>query len=191
MKCYLIYQTLLVSATCFSAHCQSEKSNSKISNVQDDVFKVWLKDTVATVQKSERQTEGSFKKIEFVVAPDSLFFELKKTYQFQSIQKVDKKEVSDILSLLKDYGELPTGSYSLSFITNQSFYPSSFKTLKYDFVNEIKKIKIIEGDVISEYKYIRGRLSGKKVTRKSASEIRAVIYEFDWKNDKLVKRKIE
>lgn len=191
MKSYLIYLTLLVSTTCFSAQCQSEKSNLKISNVQDDVFKDWLKDTVATVQKSQRQTEGSLKKVEFVIAPDSLAFDLNKTYQFQSTQKVDKKEVSNVLSLLKDYDELPRASYSLSFITNQSFYPSSVNTLKYDFVNEIQKIKIIEGDVISEYKYIRGRLSGKKVVRKSAPEIGAVIYEFDWKNDKLVKRKIK
>lgn len=105
MKNSLIYLMLFFTAF-LNARCQSGKDNEKILDVQNQVFKDWLIDTLVVLKKIPERFGGNLTRTEFVIPPDSLSFELIKTYDFNSIQKVDRGEVSDVLSLLNDYDGL-------------------------------------------------------------------------------------
>ncbi|WP_233260962.1 hypothetical protein, partial [Pedobacter sp. HMWF019] len=63
---------------------------------------------------------------------------------------------------------------------------------KYDFVAEIEDIVIQTTQTRTEYNYIRGRLSDKKVQSllKSADQNDG-LYDFIWEHSKLIKRKVK
>ncbi|HLP04616.1 MAG TPA: hypothetical protein VK152_04225 [Paludibacter sp.] len=79
------------------------------------------------------------------------------------INLIKDTSISKILSILKEYKEIPTKDFILSFRNVVSYYPSEIPNHRYGFVEDVKDIKIEffnERKTIN-YEYIRGRLSSK------------------------------
>ncbi len=173
--------------------CQSTvKSTAIVMPVQDKLFKQWVKDTTAMIKLNPDVMENGLVKFQIVLEADSLLLSIFKTYEFDSKNKIVNYEISNVISLLREYAELPKGNYKLSFVTEKSFYSSTIKELKYDFDSNLNKIIVKTSHTNTEYKYIRGRLSGKKVLKLDTKvENRNYdLYDFVWIGDKLTKRKL-
>ncbi len=193
MKNCVVY-ILLLFVGAISTKCRfGEKKKDVISlNQNEVVFKKWLVDTLITLNKEPSKLSEELTNSKQIVADDSLSFSIIKTYKFFSNERVKEPVVTNVLSLLKEYDELPTVNYSLSFSTEELFYTSTVSNLKYYFISEIKGIKIRTAEANIEYKYIRGRLSGKRIqTNSNPLNKTVVIYDFDWNGNKLLKRKVE
>lgn len=192
MKNCMIY-FLLFFVGVLGAKCQSgEKKKDLIPlNQQDRIFKKWLVDTLTILNKEPSKLNEKLTSSKIIVADDSLSFNIIKAYEFSSMEGTKGPVVTNILSLLKDYDELPRVNYFLSFNTEELFYTSTSPNLKYDFVSEIKGIKIRTAESNIDYKYIRGRLSGKRIQSNSkAHNKKAILYDFDWNGGKLLKKKL-
>jgi hypothetical protein len=128
---------------------------------------------------------------EIFIGTDSLSLELKKYYNFNwsmpdSIKT--ENEVQKVLYLLKEYDEYPTDKFEISFNTMDYFYPSQVDQLRFEEVFEIQNLRVISTKDTSTYQYIRGRLSGKKVTSKDCENVEL---DFIWDNNELKKIRLK
>lgn len=183
---------LVLIFCCFViAGCQSQEKTAAIAfPEQDEIFKIWLRDTLDVIKKHPDRIGGGLVKSEVKVAEDSLLFDEIKTYEFNAGTETGNKEILNVIALLKDYDEVPKVDYQLSFVVQTSFSPSMVPQLKSDYLFELQNIIVRTVETISEYDYIRGRLSGKKVSpgRKDSNQKEGT-YDFLWQGRKLVKRK--
>jgi hypothetical protein len=166
----------------------SDSMNSLVMN-SDQIFKNWLKDTLIYLYNWQKEKETNIVKKEIYISDDSLSIKTN-SYYATLINGSEQQtgEISKIIDLLKEYEELPLKSFKLSFVYYVFYQPSSVEQLRYDFVKEIKDLEIIEGDIKSNFSYIRGRLSGKEVTKNGSSGKQEIIKtDFIWKGDTLVK----
>ncbi|HWW40025.1 hypothetical protein [Pedobacter sp.] len=195
MKKRILYfgNLLIISICLLIASCHSKKTNTAINiPKQEQVFKEWLRDTLATIKVNPDKITDGLVKSQFVVADDSLLVSELKDYEFHSKRRSSNKEISNVISLLKEYDEIPKGNFELSFTTKKSYEPSVIADFKYDFVAEMEDIVIQTTQTRTEYNYIRGRLSDKKVQSllKSADQNDG-LYDFIWEHSKLTKRKVK
>ncbi len=176
-------------------HNTSENSERLIN--RDHEFKRWLIDTLYELNNSNQNIVNKSKGIkkEITVSPDSLGLSIIDKYDsiVASNEDFKQKDVRDLIMLFREYEEFPKGNFILSFQTDYFYTPSMVPKLPYDMTFNIDNIKIIEqGEVISYYSYIRGRLSYKEVMqftpdgRKKNERI-----NFIWDGKKLIKRKLE
>jgi hypothetical protein len=166
---------LLTLTACNSNKNKISKNNKNIE------FKSWITDTVPILNSH------LFMEHEIIFGTDSLSLRLKKYYSFnwsrQDSIKTDN-EVQKVLYLLKKYDELPPNKFEISFNTMDYFYPSRVDQLRFEEVFEIQDLRVISTKDTSTYGYIRGRLSGKKVTVKDGKSKK---YDFIWDNNELKK----
>jgi hypothetical protein len=177
-------------------HLNDLRRSIKTNN--DSAFKVWLSDSLQTlksnlIHKKENQLE--LKKIQFNVGEDSLSLEILQQYQLKITSKSLAKANDDIkliIDLLKSYDELPNKEFLLRFIVVDDYYPSSAQNLIYDDLMEIRNLQAIESSptIISSYTYIRGRLNDKKVIQELNNKEVTTQYNFIWKDQNLIKQKI-
>ena len=177
-----------------NAKCQSKPIKSHeviITNSQDEVFKKWVKDTLNIIKKKPDKLNGGLINVKFKLADDSLLLDEVKSYKYKSGDKITDKTISNVIDLLNEYNELPKSNYELSFTTVTSFSSSPISRLKYDYTFEFESIILKYLDNEIEYKYIRGRLSGKTVRLDdNISGSKKIIYDFVWKDNELVKVRI-
>lgn len=182
---------ILVFGYLTTASCQSKiESTAVILPEQDKLFKQWVKDTTAMIKMNPDSMLNGLVKSQVVVGADSLLLSDFKTFEFDSKNKIECKEISNVISLLKEYDELPKDNYKLSFVAEKSFSSSMANGRKYDFDSELKNVIVKTFHTNTEYKYIRGRLSGKKVFKSDIKDGSYDQYDFVWDENKLIKRKL-
>lgn len=182
---------VLVFGYLTTASCQAKvESTAVIIPEQDKLFKQWVKDTTTKIKKNPDLMLNGLVKSQIVVDADSLLLSDFKTFEFDSKNKIECKEISNVISLLKEYDELPKDNYHLSFVVEKSFSSSMANGLRYDFDSELKNVIVKTFRTNTEYKYIRGRLSGKKVFKSDIKDENYDLYDFVWEGDKLIKRKL-
>jgi len=185
-----LYLTIFFGLVTTSS-CQTKVENTVIKvSKKDRLFKQWVKDTTAIIKKHPDIISNGLVKSQIVVAEDSLLFSDFKTYEFDSKSIIKNDEISNVISLLREYKELPRDNYKLSFVVGKNYYPSMFDDFKYDFTYELKNISLKTFHTNTEYSCIRGRLSGKKVFKVKNLDKSTIynLYDFVWEGDKLIKR---
>lgn len=185
---------ILVFGYLTTASCQSKiKSTAVVIPHQDSLFKQWVKDTTDIIKKKPDKMIDGLVKSQFRVGEDSLSITEQKVYEFDSRYNSNSKEISNVLFLLKEYNEIPRGNYKLSFVSEKFFSSPIITGIKYDLSSELKDILIKTSQEKIEYKYIRGRLSGKKVFKINSSikNQNYDLYDFDWNKNNLIKRKVK
>jgi len=174
-----------------TASCQSKvKSTAIVMPKQDKLFKQWIRDTTAVMNKHLNVISNGLIKSQIVIAPDSLLFSDFKTYEFDSKNMIKNDEISNVVSLLREYDELPSKNYKLSFMVEKNYSPSMSEGSKYDFDSELKNILVKTSQSNTEYSYIKGRISGKKVFKANVKNKNYNLYDFVWEGDKLIKRRL-
>lgn len=154
----------------------------------DSSFKKWAIDTIRILNATSYDT--SLKKISYYFSEDSLTLIISDNYQFVYTHQPNKidRNCRNLLSLLKEYGELPPLYSNCSFSIKVSFYPSVVKERLYDYVYEWDNIEIKTKNESLKYGYIRGRLNGKKILINNPKD--SAYYEFIWKDNTLTKVKM-
>lgn len=171
------------------AGCQSKPTTLTFPE-QDEIFKIWLRDTLDVIKKQPDKIGDGLVKSEVKIGEDSLLFDEIKTYEFNTETGTANKEILNVIALLKKYDEVPRVNYQLSFLVHTSFSPSMVPQLKSECLFEIQDIIVRTAESTSEYGYIRGRLSGKELnSAKNDSNQKDGTYDFLWQGHKLVKRK--
>jgi hypothetical protein len=167
---------------------KKETTNLKENETQ---FKVWLRDTLRYLASDWEKNKGlgiSLKNAK--VDPDSLGLTIVLFYDI-AINPKEKLEgeIGDMIETLKEYGELPKSDFKLRFQSQMYYYPSSIEEHNYDFLFELKSIEVVELKTKTEYFYLRGRLTGKEVTKtkKDGTEEKQN-FDFIWKGDSLTKK---
>jgi hypothetical protein len=186
----LSYVTLVFGLT--TAGCQSKvEGEAVVAAEQDKIFKRWVKDTTAMIKMRPDLLINGLVTSQ-IILDDSLLFTNLKTYAFDSENKIESDDIANVVSLLREYNELPKNTYTLSFVAEKSFSPSMANGLKYDFNSELKNILVKHSHTYTEYKYIRGRLSGKKVFKGEINYEKKSydLYDFIGEGDKIIKRKL-
>lgn len=186
--CGLIFGFLI------SVSCQSNlhELDSKIimENKQDSIFKRWVGDTMEVIKKMPDKIGDGLIDVRFVIAGDSLSLDEVKTYGYKSYNKVPNRMILNVIALLKEYDELPPNDYELSFITSTYFFSSAVPTFPYGYLFEFKDVTVVYDGRRINYGYIRGRLSNKTVSwNDTLANKSKVIYDFIWKDHKLIKIK--
>lgn len=190
------YVFLVIPLVCFVA-CSggAQQVNDKGAmaqklSLEEIKFKEWLKDTLvvfagAAVNKIPNGT------MTYKVRNDSLQFDVYTKYQFTYDRDYKQKddEIGGMISLLKEYKEMPGLNSKISFTVHFSYYPSSIEQLRAAFVEEVEDILVDKDDELIEYGYIRGRL-GDKVIKDKKTGAEKGYYKFIWHSDSLIKEKM-
>ncbi|NQX38627.1 hypothetical protein SAMN05421820_101658 [Pedobacter steynii] len=180
---------VLIFCCLIIAGCQSKPTTLTFPE-QDEIFKIWLRDTLDVIKKQPDKIGEGLVKSEFKTGEDSLLFDEIKTYEFSAIEGTENNQILNVIALLKKYDEVPRVDYQLSFVVRKSFSPSMVPKLKSEYLFEIQDIIVRTAESTSEYGYIRGRLSGKELSSsKNDSNQTDGTYDFPWQGHKLVKRK--
>jgi hypothetical protein len=180
---------VLIFCCLIIAGCQSKPTTLTFPE-QDEIFKIWLRDTLDVIKTRPDKIGEGLVKSEFKIGEDSLLFDEIKTYEFSAIEGTENNQILNVIALLKEYDEVPRVDYQLSFVVRKSFSPSMVLQLKSECLFEIQNIIVRTAESTSEYGYIRGRLSGKELSsaKNDSNQIDGT-YDFLWQGHKLVKRK--
>lgn len=184
---------LLCGVACLQTTKENVNKHEKAAAIlpevstSDSSFKQWAIDTIRKL--SAIHYDSSLKKIRFQLSEDSLILVISENYQFVYNQfgKLDRN-CRNLISLLKEYEELPAVNSDCSFSIKTTFYPSVSKEWRYEYVNEWDNITIKELKKTYKYGYIRGRLHDKKVLSNNPKD--SAYYEFLWEGNKLIKKKM-
>ena len=153
----------------------------KSTNIRQ--FRSWLADTIPSLKKTDVDYE-------LIVGSDSLSLDFIINYtasiEGKSLDN-DNIDIRNLLNLLDEYDELPNENFKLSFKKSVYFVPSNLENKICEQITEIRDLTTETCKEISQYIYIRGRLSGKKVKVKNGQES---VFEFNWDNNKLHKVQI-
>src|ERR1700678_3918224 len=147
-----------------------EKSDT-LKDLSEIVFKKWLRDTMALSHFGE--SNGVIKEKNYIkqiqISQDSLVFIIADNYDLiinsgRAIRSNEDVEI--VLSLLKDYDELPTRKFAIKFAINYEYSPTPVVDRIYDLSSYLSGLetRIIGDGTVSKYDYIRGRLSDKIVS---------------------------
>lgn len=158
-------------------------------------FKSWLNDTLSvlnTAKTTEKDKSMGLQAVLVSVETDSASVNITKKFFLKVTPNSNgkyAKYINSIIALLKEYKEYPKTSFTLKMETSDFYYSSISSGRVYEYVLEIPIITVETLNSITEYKYIRGRLSGKKTKVRSTyhSETTTKI-EFIWNGKKLIKK---
>jgi hypothetical protein len=155
---------------------KQEKEKLTYRSDKDEIFKSWIKDTLPNLKN---------KKINafFDLQNDSLLLIIKTKYEFFSQDEYISENGKKILNLINKYNDVEN-YIKLSFIYEESFYPSYIKGLKYEFSNSYFNIVLYSQDAIESYFLNRGSISYKNVYSKDSIFIKRV--DYIWDNGKIV-----
>ncbi len=156
----------------------------------DFVFKSWLKDTLITLSSWKSKLEDGIEKKNFSVESDSLTLTIEVYYK-SDVNIKSHIEISNMLDLLKEYGELPKKGF-ISFRYEHLYFPSSVVQLDYEYSYEISDILIeLSQHERKKYNFIRGRINNKEVVASDENgNSKIERYDFIWEGDKLIKKKL-
>jgi len=82
------------------AGCQS-KSTTLTFPEQDEIFKIWLRDTLDVIKKQPDKIGEGLVKSEVKIGEDSLLFDEIKTYEFSAIEGTENNQILNVIALLK------------------------------------------------------------------------------------------
>jgi len=195
MKPYIFLLLLFVHTTCMNNVVNDQDKTREIKDEtlpfketdSNKLFKSWLADTLKYLSFPEKERAKDMENKHIIIGEDSLSLTINSYYRTEISEKNKVSgEVSNIVNLLKEYEELPSETFTLSFLFESYYYPSSSEEMKYDFVNEIKDIQVLEKDSkLKKYGFIRGRFTNKEVISKTGESVKT---EFIWEGEKLIKR---
>jgi|GEM_PF-1812511 len=206
-------QLLVISLSYFSISCTPPKrdvrendttSVSSSSPVQEDtlmlkkvkLFKSWLTDTLSMLDSQflAHMQAKDIVKTEIVIAPDSLGLTIVQHYEAtikHNLAVNASGYTKNLLDLLMEYDEFPKTDFRVKFDANKIYSPSPVPELAYGFSDELGSIEVTEsnGRIVSQYAYVRGRLSYKTVVRKEKNGKYVEEHvDFDWDDNKLIKK---
>ena len=147
--------------------CQNNKDAKDITskNLNELIFKKWLKDTIDILKK---ENHSKYKK-EIRISLDSLSMDIEKRFDEKidpkNILKIKNKELSYVLDLLDRNHDLPKDQFRLKFVISSYYSVSMVNQLKYEYDSEIKSLQIIKGNQIEKYKFLKGNLIEKKIAK--------------------------
>jgi hypothetical protein len=208
MLCYRILVVFMSYAVCSCTRLEkkrfiSDSSQIRVVQLKSDtardsteiVFKRWLRDTLAISHFGD--SNGVMKEkycIQTIqISWDSLVFNIADNYDLiiNSGRAVrSNKDVEVVLSLLRDYDELPTKKFAVKFAINYEYVPSPVVDRIYDLSSYLSGLetRVIGDSTVSKYDYIRGRLSDKILSSMNPGS-KAHQTDFIWQGSKLIKRK--
>ena len=168
---FAVYFLAVITLCLFSCINNNEKLNlenknsvslKEIPKYTEQIFKSWLRDTLVNLIPWKSKLEKDITQKEIFIENDSLSLKIE-IYYSDSITKDEKYsgEILNMIELLKENNELPKPPFRLSFNYEWFYYPSSVEQLKYDFIYEIRDIKIMQLNSITKFGFIRGRLIDK------------------------------
>ncbi len=82
-----------------------------------------------------------------------------------NIDRIDLQKglIKSLLDEIREKDSLPSSNFNISFEVHLFFYPSPMEGWNYDYVHEIKNLKIIvPSEFIIEYDELRGNIHGKQ-----------------------------
>lgn len=200
---------LLICITCCTQknqYSESKKSNKIESNVDivrqfsshdsknvlqkfndqksDSIFKLWLNDTLKTLNLKHDKKERYLKEHKIIVRDDSLNLQIIKSYFARINPKLHYTgNVGCIIELLEEYNEKPKNNFTLKIIYVEDYYHSQVEQLRSEYQCSYDKIIVNVDGSISEYSYIRGRLSGKIFYSLKDKERKQTGVDFIWDNN--------
>ncbi|HTE00050.1 MAG TPA: hypothetical protein VK668_12230 [Mucilaginibacter sp.] len=167
---------------------KSENNRSVETAKKDVIFKNWLCDTLRIHRNSHSRYSGGLINSSFLVGSDSLSLSIVKTFHLSFPTSVNvAKDIKNVKSLLKNYDELPKGKYTVNFQTKMYYFPSEIRQFKYNYEFEIDRLQIIFDNSMTDYNYIRGRLSGKSIKSTNPASSKKQLFEFFWQGKTLKK----
>jgi len=132
------------------------------------VFKNWLADTLCLIARKDS----------FVLGADSLMLTVTHFHKVKILHgRIDKNEdASEIVKLLKNCKELQSKPFTLCYLTVFEYTSTPLEGSPYEEYSYPDKITVhCDGDsAISEYGYLRGRLSDKIVKTASGKVIQRI-----------------
>lgn len=193
--CTIILFSWFISCTTEEAKNNVSKTVGNLTAQQNinDPFKVWLRDTLLEFQSWRLKPENGITKKEVIVSDDSTALTTVTCYKVK-IHDVTEQAgpTNGLITLLREYNELPVGIFSLRFKYELEFYPSTIVARKYDFVYDIKDIEVSQKQRIVKYSFIRGRLANKEECKlSSVGDTEIIKTDFIWKGNKLIKKQLK
>ncbi|UPT65899.1 MAG: hypothetical protein M0D57_15495 [Sphingobacteriales bacterium JAD_PAG50586_3] len=207
MNRYLLIPTLLIVLVACTNERQSDITQTKDSLSEKKAienssyykdFRAWVNDTLKQINKGNNPTEDeAFLSMDIIQSPDSMELVIRKLYKVDIPSNSYSPKAKEIISLLKEYDEMPANGNTIIFYDVHEYHRSMIPELKreaYSYYDNIRVFATRKGNKINpnqqknrtEYSYLRGRLSGKKEyvdNREVAS------YSFIRQNNILIKRK--
>jgi hypothetical protein len=167
----------VIFISCAKKGSDDNSGQKAVQYAKTDRFKAWAKDTLDEfLTRSAADTtifENSFTSGTHTIGAfkDTLALFVENRYALQvdpaSYGEYDGSVTHSVISLLKEYGELPDTVFELTFIEYVFYSPSSAEQQVYDYAMEIKdlEVNIAARGLKIAYRYNRGSLSSSKETK--------------------------
>lgn len=150
----------------------------------DSIFKLWLIDTLKTLNSNYNKKERYLTEQKIIVRDDSLYLQIIKSYFARISPKLHYTgNVGCIIELLEEYDEKPKNNFTVNIIYVENYYHSQVEQLRSGFHCSYDKILVNVDGLISAYGYIRGRLSGKIFYSLKDKERKRTGVDFNWDNN--------
>ena len=147
--------------------CQNNKDAKNITskNLNELIFKKWLKDTICILKKENHSRYNK----EIRISSDSLSMDIEKRFDEKidpkNVLKIKNKELGYVMDLLDRNHDLPKDQFRLKFVISSYYSVSMVNQLKYEYDSEIKSLHVIKGNQIEKYKFLKGNLIEKKIVK--------------------------
>lgn len=145
----------------FSCKPKASNKNSQTLNseVSDEKFRVWLKDTLSKLSRAKVTAQSQT----IDVSQDSLYVEICKSYSTIINRDYQGNELAlhYALDLLARNNSLPKGNFELQLTIANYYTKSMVEQLIYDFDSEIKSFNVKQKDSLVKFRFLKGNLVDK------------------------------